>query len=112
MIGLYNPASHQRTAGLGQARAILLRHRDAATPVGIVKAAFRDGQEVVVTDLEHLLDHPVGMLSTVLVGSSQTRLVGGCLVTPRGYTRKYDTAGAARAGQRRGKPLAAEKESP
>lgn len=105
VIALYNPASHQRRAGIDMAREILLQHRCGSTPVALVKAAFREAQEVVVSDLEHLLDHPLGMLSTVLVGSSQTRSFEGYLVTPRGYASKYDRDGEVLPGQRRGRSL-------
>jgi precorrin-3B C17-methyltransferase len=59
----------------------------------------------VVTDLDHLLDHEIGMLTTVLIGSSQTYVFEGYMVTPRGYTNKYTEDGALRAGQRPGYSL-------
>ncbi|HVA86499.1 MAG TPA: hypothetical protein VNF73_09320, partial [Candidatus Saccharimonadales bacterium] len=64
---------------------ILLRYRPAETPTGLVRNASRLGQAVTVTDLGHLLDHPVDMLTVVIVGNSATIRVGDRLVTRRGY---------------------------
>ena len=105
VIVLYNPASHQRTQGIAEAREILLRHRSPDTPVALVKSAFRPAEEVLVSDLEHFLEHPIGMLTTVLIGSSQTRAFDGYLVTPRGYALKYDGDGSILPGQGRARPL-------
>jgi precorrin-3B C17-methyltransferase len=90
VIGLYNPRSSRRADRLAEARGILLRHRAPETPVGVVRAAYREGQRVVVTDLLQLLEQEVDMQSIVLVGNSQTFTFEGAMVTPRGYERKYD----------------------
>jgi cobalt-precorrin 5A hydrolase/precorrin-3B C17-methyltransferase len=60
-------------------------HRPPDTPVGIVKDAYRPTQRVVLTDLASLRPESVDMLTIVIIGSSQTRIVAGRLVTPRGY---------------------------
>ena len=39
MIVIYNPKSRRRADHLTRAQAIILNHRDAATPVGIVTGA-------------------------------------------------------------------------
>ncbi|EQD25685.1 MAG: Precorrin-3B methylase [Leptospirillum sp. Group IV 'UBA BS'] len=44
----------------------------------------------MISTLDRMLSHPIGMLTTILVGNSQTRLVSGRMVTPRGYRNKYD----------------------
>lgn len=85
VVVLYNPASHRRTGQIRRAREILLKYKSNRTPVGIVRNAYREGQEVIITDLENLLNHPIDMLCTVIVGNSQTRLANGFLITPRGY---------------------------
>jgi precorrin-3B C17-methyltransferase len=105
VIGLYNPASGRRTRQIVEAQATIRRHRAGDTPVALVKSAYRKLQTAVVTDLDHLLDYEIGMLTTVLVGSSQTFVYEGYMVTPRGYTNKYDEAGAVRDGQRPGYSL-------
>jgi len=85
VVALYNPASARRREHLGRAQQILLRYRPAETPTGLVRNASRLGQAVTVTDLGHLLDHPVDMLTVVIVGNSATIRVGDRLVTRRGY---------------------------
>lgn len=94
VIVLYNPKSTRRVQQLADAREILCRHRALQTPVGIVRNAYREGQRVVVTDLQHLLEHEVDMLTTVVVGSSSTFTFERAMVTPRGYAAKYDLAPA------------------
>jgi len=85
VVSLYNPRSKGRDWQLGKAKEILLRHRPFDTPVGIVKDAYRPTQQIILTDLASLRPEDVDMLTIVLVGSSQTRLVAGRMVTPRGY---------------------------
>jgi precorrin-3B C17-methyltransferase len=107
VIGLYNPASGRRTRQIVEAQAMIRRHRDGTTPVALVKSAYRKLQDAVLTDLDHALDYEIGMLTTVLVGSSQTFVYEGYMVTPRGYTNKYTSDGEALPGQRPGFSLVA-----
>lgn len=85
VVALYNPRSERRDWQLEEARTILCRHRPADTPVGVVRDAYRPGQQVTVTTLSDLDVAPVQMTTLVVVGSSATRVVGGRMVTPRGY---------------------------
>jgi cobalt-precorrin 5A hydrolase/precorrin-3B C17-methyltransferase len=85
VVSLYNPRSRGRDWQLGKVKEILLRHRPPDTPVGIVKDAYRPTQQIILTDLASLRPEDVDMLTIVLVGSSQTRVVAGRMVTPRGY---------------------------
>ena len=85
VVSLYNPRSKGRDWQLAKVKEILLRHRPPDTPVGVVKNAYRPKQQVVLTDLASLRPEDVDMLMTVIVGSSQTRVVAGRMVTPRGY---------------------------
>ena len=89
VIVLYNPKSGRRTQQIVETQKILLRYRKPSTPVGIVKSAFREGQRVILTDLEHMLDHDIGMLTTIIVGNSATYTFDGLMINPRGYERKY-----------------------
>ncbi len=90
VIILYNPKSQKRQRQLIKAREIILKHRSPSTPVGIATNAYREEQEVLITDLEHMLDYEIGMNTTVIVGNSTTFTLGGWMVTPRGYRAKYD----------------------
>lgn len=85
VVALYNPRSKKRTGQIERAREIFLEHKGAATPVGIVRNARRGGEEAVVTTLGEMLDHPIDMLTTVIIGNSRTLVRGGFMVTPRGY---------------------------
>ena len=85
VVSLYNPRSNGRDWQLGKVKEILLQHRPPDTPVGIVRDAYRPAQQIILTDLASLRPEDVDMLTTVIVGSSQTRVVAGRMVTPRGY---------------------------
>ncbi|MEW9671998.1 precorrin-3B C(17)-methyltransferase [Ammoniphilus sp. 3BR4] len=89
VIALYNPRSGRRTRQIVEAQKILLKYRSPDTPVGLVKSAYRDRQHVIVTTLERMLDHDIGMLTTVVIGNTSTFLYDGLMITPRGYQRKY-----------------------
>lgn len=93
VIALYNPRSGRRTRQIIETQRILLKYRSPLTPVGIVKSAYRDRQHVVVTTLADMLSHDIGMLTTIIIGNSATKLYDGLMITPRGYQRKY-TLGA------------------
>ena len=86
-VVLYNPRSARRDWQLERARQILLDHRSPATPVGVVSGAGRPAQAVEYSTLRDLDVASVTMTSCVIVGSSQTRMVAGRMVTPRGYQR-------------------------
>jgi cobalt-precorrin 5A hydrolase/precorrin-3B C17-methyltransferase len=90
VIAFYNPVSQRRRSQLQAAKEILLRHRPAATPVVVARNLGRPGERVAVVALEALDIDAIDMLSLVIVGSSETRMVsrpdGGVWVyTPRGY---------------------------
>ena len=70
----------------------MLRHRDPATPVGLVENAYRPGERVEVIRLDGLARADVSMFTTVIVGSSRTFARGGRMVTPRIYEAKTGPA--------------------
>jgi cobalt-precorrin 5A hydrolase/precorrin-3B C17-methyltransferase len=86
VVSLYNPRSKGRDWQLGKVKEMLLEHRPPDTPVGIVRDAYRATEEATITDLASLRPEIVDMLTIVVVGSSQTRIVAGRMVTPRGYS--------------------------
>lgn len=89
IVALYNPRSGKRTRQIVETQQILLKYRSPDTPVGLVKSAYRDRQSVVLTTLGEMLDHDIGMLTTVIIGNSSTFVYDGKMITPRGYQRKY-----------------------
>ena len=86
ILAIYNPKSKGRTKHIETLREILLRYRSPETPVGLVREALR-GEEssVQITTLVDFTNHPIDMLTTVIIGNSQTRILGPYMVTPRGY---------------------------
>lgn len=89
VTAIYNPRSKRRTDQIVRAREIFLAHRAGSTPVGIVTAATRENERIVVTSLAEMLEQEIGMQSTVIIGNSQTYIWNNLMVTPRGYGSKY-----------------------
>jgi precorrin-3B C17-methyltransferase len=89
---IYNPASKKRVHQLRDTREIFLKYRKPDTPIAIIKGAYRESQELVVTTLERMLEHQdmLGMITTVIVGNSSTFNYEGMMINPRGYTSKYE----------------------
>ena len=81
----YNPRSAKRNWQLGRALELLAEHRPPTTPVGVVRNASRPDQSAILTTLADFDPTVVDMYSLVVIGASQTRIVGGRMVTPRGY---------------------------
>lgn len=87
---LYNPRSKKRIEHLTTACNIMLKHRSEDTVCGWVKNIGREGEEHRICTLKELDNEPVDMFTTVFIGSSQTKLVDGKMVTPRGYEKHED----------------------
>ncbi|MGH9046233.1 MAG: precorrin-3B C(17)-methyltransferase, partial [Acidimicrobiales bacterium] len=85
VLVVYNPRSSKRTWQIEKTRSLLLEHRPASTPVGVVSDAGRPEERIVVTTLGELDCNEVNMTTCVVIGSSTTRVVRGRMVTPRGY---------------------------
>jgi cobalt-precorrin 5A hydrolase/precorrin-3B C17-methyltransferase len=94
-IAFYNPVSKRRRDQLAEARAILLEHRPADTPVMIGRMLGRPEESMLHTTLAALAVDDVDMMSVVLVGASQTRRYRrsgiDAVYTPRGYAKKRVT---------------------
>ncbi len=85
VTALYNPRSQTRTQQIATATAIFLKYRDPMTSVAIVRSAYRQDEQVTLTTLDKLLETPIDMLTTVLIGNQSTRTYGDWMITPRGY---------------------------
>ncbi|GBD03545.1 Cobalt-factor III methyltransferase [bacterium HR19] len=91
VIVIYNPKSKKRTWQIERARDIILEYRSPDTPVALIKSAFREGQKVKITTLGELGDDSIlGMLTTVIIGNSTTFVKNSIMLTPRGYSSKYE----------------------
>jgi precorrin-3B C17-methyltransferase len=96
VICLYNPKGRRRTEPWLRACEILARHCRPETPVGIVRAAYRQEhafgeakQAVTLTTLADLAAAQVDMVTTVIIGNERTYVAQGKMVTRRGYESKY-----------------------
>lgn len=85
VIVLYNPSSKKRHDYLQKACDLILRHQSPDTVCGLVEQIGREGERSKVLTLKQLRDEQVNMFTTVFIGNSQTRVVDGRMVTPRGY---------------------------
>ena len=84
-LALYNPSSVKRHDYLQKACDILLRHASPETVCGVVKNIGREGEEIQVMTLAELRDYQADMFTTAFIGNSHTKVIGGHMVTPRGY---------------------------
>ena len=85
VIAIYNPKSKRRTSQIREVREIVMKHRDAATPVGIVHHATREGEDMKISNLHEFTHEFIDMFSLVIIGNSQTYVQDGRMITPRGY---------------------------
>jgi cobalt-precorrin 5A hydrolase/precorrin-3B C17-methyltransferase len=92
VVALYNPVSERRRVQLARARDILLGERAADTPVVLARNLGREGETTRIIRLADLTPDALDMLTLVLIGSSQTRLIEQgqmrWVYTPRGYAAK------------------------
>ncbi len=95
---MYNPKSNGRYWQLYRLKELFLKYRDAATPVGYVRQAGREEQQVILTTLDGLDPEQVDMFTVVIIGNSQSYIADGKFITPRGYYRGKED-GAAGIGQ-------------
>ncbi|MDD4780666.1 MAG: precorrin-3B C(17)-methyltransferase [Tissierellia bacterium] len=89
VICLYNPRSKGRPDYLKNAFEIIKKFKTGKTPVGIVKNAGRDGQNVQICTIDTINYESVDMLSIVIIGNSSTYIKNNKIITKRGYERKY-----------------------
>ena len=87
VTAVYNPKSHGRYWQLYRLQELFLKYRSADTPVGYVRHAGRDEQEIKVTTLEKFDPEEVDMFTVILIGNSQSYIADGKFITPRGYYR-------------------------
>ena len=88
VTALYNPKSKKRVQNIEEVREIMLQFRNPATPVGIVTAASREGEQKVISTLQDFTQEEINMFSMVIIGNSQTYVKDGWMITPRGYENK------------------------
>lgn len=85
---LYNPRSHGRPDYLTQALAIAQEYRSPVCPVALCRNIGRKGEQALVTELSRFDPVLADMLSIIIIGNSESRHIGGWMLTPRGYSGK------------------------
>lgn len=85
ITAIYNPKSEGRYWQLYRLIEIFLQERDPQTPVGFVRQAGREEQEVMITTLTDFDPEQVDMFTVILIGNSQTYQFENKMITPRGY---------------------------
>ena len=99
VTAVYNPKSHGRYWQLYRLQELFLKaDRSPETPVGYVRQAGRDDQEVHITTLAALDPEQIDMFTVVLIGNSQSYVADGKMITPRGYYREQ-TDSSVKPGQ-------------
>ena len=92
VVAFYNPVSKRRRTQLARAQEILVAKRGPDAPVVLARNLGRAGEDIKVIRLGDLTPDHADMLTMVLVGNSQSRLImrGGrqWVYTPRGYAAK------------------------
>ena len=72
VTAVYNPKSHGRYWQLYRLQELFLQERSAETPVGYVRQAGREEQEVKVTTLGTFDPEDVDMFTVIIIGNSQS----------------------------------------
>ena len=98
VTAIYNPKSNGRYWQLYRMVELFLKQRSGDTPVGYVRQAGRDEQEIKVTTLADFNPEDVDMFTVILIGNSQSYISDGRIITPRGYYREH-TNGEMKPGQ-------------
>lgn len=85
VICLYNPSSMKRHDYLQRACDFIMEYRSGDAKCGTIHSIGREGEHGNIMTLKELRDTKVDMFTTVIIGNSQTKVINGKLVTPRGY---------------------------
>ncbi|MBO5548661.1 MAG: precorrin-3B C(17)-methyltransferase [Prevotella sp.] len=92
VTAVYNPKSHGRYWQLYRLQELFLQQRSAETPVGYVRQAGREEQEIKITTLGAFDLEDVDMFTIIIIGNSQSYIADGKVITPRGYYREEKDA--------------------
>lgn len=96
VVSFYNPVSKRRRTQLAEARDILLTKRKPDTPVVLARQLGRSDEKIDVITLGELTPDHADMLTLVMIGGEDTRVIERgqkrWVYTPRGYGGKMDAA--------------------
>ena len=92
VTAVYNPKSQGRYWQLYRLKELFLQEREGNTPVGYVRQAGREDQQICITTLADLNPEEIDMFTVILIGNSQSYVYDGKIITPRGYYLAADTS--------------------
>ncbi|MEM7745392.1 MAG: precorrin-3B C(17)-methyltransferase [Pseudomonadota bacterium] len=96
VVAFYNPVSQRRRDLFVQSVQVLQSARPAETPVVLARSLGRPDEVITLRQIDEVSVDEVDMMTVVIVGSSQSRMVrvGGRdrVYTPRGYAAKHQEA--------------------
>lgn len=82
---LYNVQSAGRQEGVYRILQLMLQHKAPHTLCGVVKNAYRPGQQVAIYRLDELPALQFDMLTSIVIGNRFTQRKRDWIFTPRGY---------------------------
>lgn len=88
VTAVYNPKSEGRYWQLYRLKELFLKYREPETPVGYIRQAGREEQEVKITTLHDFNPEEIDMFTIVIIGNSQSYTWNDKIITPRGYYRE------------------------
>ncbi|MBC5619532.1 precorrin-3B C(17)-methyltransferase [Butyricimonas hominis] len=91
VTAVYNPKSEGRYWQLHRLKEIFRQYRSPENPVGFVRQAGRDEQEIKITTIADFDPEEVDMFTIVIIGNSQSYAWDDKIITPRGYYREQRT---------------------
>ena len=88
VIAIYNPSSRKRKPNLERALKIIKEYRGNCY-IGVAKNVCRENEEIRIVKVDEVLEH-ADMHTLLIVPAKETIVDGGVMITPRGYSKKYD----------------------
>lgn len=88
VTAIYNPKSKGRYWQLYRLIELFLKERSPETPIGYVRQAGREEQEIKVTTLAEFDPEEIDMFTIIIIGNSQSYISDKNIITPRGYYRE------------------------
>ncbi|WP_284075992.1 precorrin-3B C(17)-methyltransferase [Herbaspirillum aquaticum] len=96
---LYNVQSAGRQEGVYRILQLMLQHKAPHTLCGVVRNAYRPGQQVSIHRLDELPGLQFDMLTSIVIGNRFTQRKRDWIFTPRGYNNWSEESQAAEAAQ-------------
>lgn len=89
VTAIYNPKSKGRYWQLYRLVELFLQERSPDTPVGYIRQAGRDEQQITTTTLKEFNPEDVDMFTIIIIGNSQSYFSQDKkMITPRGYYKE------------------------